>query len=228
MGLRDGGAGRFNRLALALGVAFLLLSPIAPATADPAAGSVSDPITAPTVARGLGPVLVEGGRVGPTAAWAKFCAALPAECQVDRREPRAVEASAGLSVLLQLVNSYVNLTIRPVTDLVHWNVGDRWDYPTDGAGDCEDIQLEKRRLLAALGVPGRAMRMAMVINPEGEGHAVLLVGTDAGDLVLDNRVDRVLPWYRTGYVWVKREGDGARHWVSLGGVRAPVETAAWR
>lgn len=70
------------------------------------------------------------------------------------------------------------------------------------------------------------MRMAMVINPEGEGHAVLVVSTSRGDFVLDNRIDEVRPWYRTGYVWVKREGDSAEQWVSLGGVKQPVETAA--
>ena len=50
--------------------------------------------------------------------------------------------------------------------------------------------------------------------------------TNKGDYVLDNRVDVVLPWYRTGYVWVKREGDGTPTWISLGGVKAPIETAA--
>ena len=41
---------------------------------------------------------------------------------------------------------------------------DRWDLPTTGYGDCEDMQLLKRKLLAERGLPRRAMRMTVVIN----------------------------------------------------------------
>jgi predicted transglutaminase-like cysteine proteinase len=47
----------------------------------------------------------------------------------------------------------VNAGIRPVSDRDHWGVADRWDYPNDGAGHCEDIQLLKRKLLSAAGTP---------------------------------------------------------------------------
>ena len=172
--------------------------------------------------------LIADGRVQPTKAWLAFCDRQPAECRVNRADPEVVPFSQNLWNTLIRINRKVNAEIKPVTDIVHWGISDRWDYPTDGQGDCEDIQIEKRRLLQAEGVPARAMRIAMVINKEGEGHAVLLVRTDRGDYVLDNRVNTVMAWYRTGYVWVKREGDGGRDWVSLGGIRAPVETAARR
>ena len=45
-----------------------------------------------------------------------------------------------------------------------WGVPDRWDLPTTGYGDCEDMQLLKRKLLAERGLPRRAMRMTVVIN----------------------------------------------------------------
>lgn len=170
--------------------------------------------------------LIDGQLVQPTSAWAEFCLRMPGECRVDLSEPTKVPLTEVMRNAVIRINHAVNARIKPVTDLAHWGIGDRWDYPSDGVGDCEDIQIEKRRELVKAGLPERALRMAMVINPEGEGHAVLLVRSTDGDLVLDNRVDVVLPWYRTGYVWVKREGDGGRDWISLGGVKAPIETAA--
>jgi predicted transglutaminase-like cysteine proteinase len=46
------------------------------------------------------------------------------------------------------------MAIRPLTDQEHWGIEDRWDYPDDGYGDCEDYQLLKRKLLASAGLSG--------------------------------------------------------------------------
>jgi predicted transglutaminase-like cysteine proteinase len=70
-----------------------------------------------------------------------------------------------------------------MTDEEHWGISDRWDLPADGFGDCEDYQLLKRRLLAEAGLPRRAMRMTVVVDETGDGHAVLMVRTDRGDVV---------------------------------------------
>lgn len=169
--------------------------------------------------------LMDGSAAKPTKAWAAFCLAAPTECRVDLTEPASFPLTDEAWTTIEQINRDVNRAVKAVTDLDYWGVGDRWDYPTDGYGDCEDIQLEKRRLLVEMGYPARALRIAMVINPEGEGHAVLVARTDRGDYVLDNRIEAVLPWYETGYVWVKREGDDDQMWVSLGGVRGPMETA---
>jgi predicted transglutaminase-like cysteine proteinase len=69
------------------------------------------------------------------------------------------------------------------------------------------------------------MRMTVVIDEKGEGHAVLTLITDRGDFILDNKTGAVLPWHRTGYVFIKREGTDAVAWVSLGGVTSPTTTA---
>jgi predicted transglutaminase-like cysteine proteinase len=69
------------------------------------------------------------------------------------------------------------------------------------------------------------MRMTVVIDEKREGHAVLMVRTDRGDFILDNKTNAVLPWHDTGYIYVKREGQGGPAWVSLGGVTSPVATA---
>ena len=95
------------------------------------------------------------------------------------------------------VNRRVNGKIKPITDKEHWGLVDRWEFPDDGMGDCEDYQLLKRRLLVERGLPRRAMRMTVVIDELGEGHAVLMVRTDRGDFILDNKTSAVLPWDQT-------------------------------
>ena len=74
-------------------------------------------------------------------------------------------------------------------------------------------------------MPRRAMRMTVVIDEKGEGHAVLMLRTDRGDLILDNKTSAVLPWQRTGYVFIKREAQDAGPWVSLGRAIGPAVTA---
>ena len=80
-------------------------------------------------------------------------------------------------------------------------------------------------MLVEAGLPRRAMRMTVVIDERGEGHAVLMVRTDRGDFILDNKTSAVLPWNQTGYVFVKREGQDGMTWASLGGLASPVTTA---
>ena len=165
------------------------------------------------------------GAAKPLPAWSGFCQRQPAECAVDPDEPAIVTLTPRAWQLITGVNQRVNATIKPMTDMEHWGVPDRWDLPTDGRGDCEDFQLLKRKLLAEAGLPRRAMRMVVVVDDEAQGHAVLMIRTDRGDFILDNKGSTVLPWHRTGYVFVKRESEDAIGWVSLGGLSSPVVTA---
>jgi predicted transglutaminase-like cysteine proteinase len=165
------------------------------------------------------------GDARPVPAWAKLCERLPGECEVDTTESAVIGLSAKTWQAIVSVNRRVNTTIRPLTDQAHWGVPDSWDLPTDGAGDCEDYQLLKRKLLAEAGLPRRALRMTVVIDEKREGHAVLMVRTDRGDFILDNKTNAVLPWHETGYIYVKREGQDGPTWVSLGGATSPLSTA---
>jgi predicted transglutaminase-like cysteine proteinase len=165
------------------------------------------------------------GSAKPVAAWVDMCRRMPAECEVDVNEPASIELTSETWRTIVAVNRRVNARIRPITDKAHFGVVDRWDYPDDGSGDCEDYQLLKRRLLIERGLPRRAMRMTVVIDDQGEGHAVLMIRTDRGDYILDNKVNAVLPWHQTGYIYVKREGQDGLTWVSLGNVTSPVQTA---
>jgi predicted transglutaminase-like cysteine proteinase len=123
------------------------------------------------------------------------------------------------------VNKQVNETIRPLTDLKHWGVVERWSYPDDGYGDCEDYALLKRRILIASGWPREALLLT-VVRREGEGHAVLMVITDRGDYVLDNINSNVLLWSNTSYRFIKRQSQyDSNIWVSLGDSAPAIATA---
>ncbi len=162
------------------------------------------------------------GRATPTTAWVEFCRRLPAECRIDTSEPARLTLTLETWATLVAVNERVNAAITAMPDREHWGVQDRWDYPDDGIGDCEDIQLLKRKLLAEAGLPRRALRMAVVYDEAGEGHAVLMALTDRGELVLDNRRNAVRPWHQTGYTYLKREGSDGPAWASLVGRLIPA------
>ena len=171
------------------------------------------------------PKVETGSAAKPVAAWTALCARQPAECAVETREPAVITLTPRIRDLLARVNRRVNARIKPITDLAHWGVVDRWDYPDDGFGDCEDYQLLKRRMLMERGLPRRALRMTVVIDDIGEGHAVLMVRTDRGDLILDNKTNAVLSAPNTGYTYIKREGQDGLAWVTLEGGASPVATA---
>ena len=166
-----------------------------------------------------------GATAIPTQAWVRFCVAKPGECTVDDTQAAVIALDGTLWSVIVAVNERVNHEIVPVTDQDHWGELDRWDYPDDGLGDCEDIQLLKRRMLIEAGLPRRALRMTVVVDEDGAGHAVLMVRTDRGDFILDNKRNAVLSWARTGYVYVKREGTDGSAWVSLADRAGPMLTA---
>ena len=108
-------------------------------------------------------------------------------------------------------------------------VPERWDYPVY-AGDCEDYVLLKKRELEKLGFSSHALLITVVLDEAGEGHAVLMVSTNQGDFVLDNRRDAVIRWTDTRYRFLKRQSqDDPRLWVALSeaGKTTVVEAAEY-
>jgi predicted transglutaminase-like cysteine proteinase len=166
-----------------------------------------------------------GGPAVAINAWIRFCKQLPEECRVDVGQADRVSLSPTVWEAINVINERVNSMILSVTDQDHWGDVDRWDYPHDGMGDCEDIQLLKRKLLVEAGLPHRALRMTVVADERGDGHAVLMVLTDRGDFILDNKRNAILPWRRTGYIYLMREGTNGSAWVSLADRPAPLVTA---
>jgi predicted transglutaminase-like cysteine proteinase len=167
------------------------------------------------------PIAASGDARAPYA-WSDLCKRSPAECRVNTAEADRVEMTPKLWKTIVTLNNKINRDIEAVTDEDHWGVVDRWDLPEDGKGDCEDFALLKRKRLAEAGVPRRAMLMTVVIDEENAGHAVLMIRTDRGDYILDNKRNAVLPWSQTGYVYVKRESQFQTGWTSLGGAQTPT------
>jgi predicted transglutaminase-like cysteine proteinase len=163
----------------------------------------------------------------PPPGWVEFCARQPAECPSTMTAPQDLALSRKAWRDLVQINNRVNETIKPLTDLQHWGVVERWSYPDDGYGDCEDYALLKRRMLIEAGWPREALLLTLVRGADGEGHAVLTVTTDKGDYVLDNQNENVVPWAETGYRFVKRQSQSDPNvWVSIGDSRAAVATAS--
>ena len=147
----------------------------------------------------------------------EFCAENPDECRSGPAEARDVVLSAKAWTDLTRINKWVNERIKPMTDLDHFGVVEKWSYPTDGYGDCEDYVLLKRRMLIKAGWPREALLVTVVRDKKGEGHAVLTVKTNKGEFVLDNQEAEILPWTKTGYRFVKRQSQHDQNtWVSLG------------
>jgi predicted transglutaminase-like cysteine proteinase len=170
-----------------------------------------------------------GDTARPPIGWVEFCTENPKECATAPSSARDVVLTPKAWRDMLRVNKWANDTIHPVTDLEHWGVVEKWSYPDDGKGDCEDYVLLKRRMLVQAGWPREALLITVVRDKKGEGHAVLTVKTDKGDFILDNQEENVLLWSETGYRFVKRQSQSDPNvWVALGDPRPATATASAR
>jgi predicted transglutaminase-like cysteine proteinase len=145
----------------------------------------------------------------------EFCKANPAECSIRLNDTGPLHLTSAVWQELVNVNVAVNAAVKPMNDFDLYGKDEVWAYP-HGAGDCEDYVLEKRRDLMLKGISLTDLLITVVRKPDGEGHAVLTVRTDAGDYILDNLNDTVKPWDTTGYRYLKRQA--ATHtgrWVTI-------------
>jgi predicted transglutaminase-like cysteine proteinase len=96
--------------------------------------------------------------------------------------------------LTQMANEVNNMMnkVRYIGDQKNWGKSDYWETPIEFmtyGGDCEDFAIAKYVSLRALGVPDRAMRVAIVKDTEKNiAHAILIVYTEDGPMVLDNQI----------------------------------------
>jgi predicted transglutaminase-like cysteine proteinase len=147
---------------------------------------------------------------------ADFCKHYPGDCQPHAQVIEAMTLTDARWQELVSINGHYNASITPVTDQDYYNVAELWAYPTDGYGDCEDFALAKRHALIAAGWPASALLMTVVRESNGNGHAVLMVRTDRGDLVLDNQEALIKVWTDTPYTYLKRQSQAdAGRWVDI-------------
>lgn len=113
--------------------------------------------------------------------------------------------------LARQVNRAVNGRVREVSDLAQYRLAEVWALPTAKGGDCEDFALLKKLELIKRGVaPGRLL-IATALTEENEAHAVLILRTGQGDLVLDNRTRAIKPWQDTGYSFLRMQNPKSKN-----------------
>ncbi|MFB2565694.1 transglutaminase-like cysteine peptidase [Rhizobium sp. IMFF44] len=163
--------------------------------------------------------------------WTSFCKAQPAECVAGQKSVEFVNLDHDRWEQLQQINSLVNHEIEGVGDNDHYGIYklgiiNWWTYPDDGAGNCNDYVLLKKKLLVEAGWPRSALLLTVVLDTHNEGHLVLMARTNDGDLILDNLTDTVKNWNGTGYTFIKRQtADNPNDWVRLESGRTPEELA---
>ena len=170
-----------------------------------------------------------GGVTRAPIGWVEFCVEYKSECATKASAPRDIVLTAKTWSDLVKVNAWVNDAIKPVTDVEHWGVVERWNMGEDGYGDCEDYALLKRHMLMQAGWPREALLITVVRDKKGDGHAVLTVKTNRGEFILDNQEAQILAWNKTGYRFVKRQSQSDQNaWVALGEPRSAPATVSAR
>ena len=146
----------------------------------------------------------------------------------DTPQAGAFADQASLAIA-EKVNRAVNRSVAQIDDRSQYGVDELWTLPTARGGDCEDLVLLKKKMLTERGVPARALLIATVLDRRMNSHAVLVLRTAQGDMVLDNLTDRILPWKRTGYTFLKLQNPNAKaQWdaVLAGGIIEDRPTAS--
>lgn len=96
-----------------------------------------------------------------------------------------------LNKMAARVNEIVN-DVRYVPDSKNYGQNDYWATPVEffaKGGDCEDYAIAKYTALRALGVPEDRLRVAIVQDMQKNvPHAILIVYTDNGAMILDNQI----------------------------------------
>lgn len=193
-----------SRRRLVVVVTFASLLAVPSANADDPAGVARGLKTAPAFN-----YITEKRRTAAPFAHVMFCAKYPDECAAHGNASEIV-LSPVADKQLHAVNASVNRSIRPVDERP--GQGDVWQVNVT-SGDCEDFALTKRDHLIAMGWSSKALRIAITKTPSGKGHAVLVVRTDRGDLVLDSRMNTIMNWRDTDLRWLMiQSGENPRIW----------------
>jgi predicted transglutaminase-like cysteine proteinase len=158
----------------------------------------------PAAAVAIDPFLTPRHPIAAPYGFVAMCSAQPDAC-TDARVV-ATPATKRWEPLLRRINRRVNRHVLQVSDETRFAQHDLWQASGIGRGaegDCEDIAIEKRKLLVDAGVPADRLFLAVAYGSRGVGlHLVLIARTDRGDVVLDSRSSSITPWSHTPYTWI--------------------------
>jgi len=107
-----------------------------------------------------------------------------------------------LDQMASKVNTMMNAK-RYITDNRNYGKNDYWATPVEfmqRGGDCEDFAIAKYTALRALGVPENRLRIAIVQDLQKNiPHAILIVYTDGGPMILDNQIKTAISATRVSH-----------------------------
>jgi predicted transglutaminase-like cysteine proteinase len=157
-----------------------------------------------------------GQQVAAPFGYVGFCVRNPSECEGGTDAPQVAVITPEKWTELSKVNDYVNSAIPQVSDVALYDRDEWWAYPDARGGDCEDLAMMKRKLLIERGWAPENLLISVVREWNGDGHAVLLVTTDRGEFVLDNKNWAIVAWADAPYQWIKRQSrERPFIWVNL-------------
>lgn len=172
----------------------------------------------PAVATALRPHLTPVKDVGAPEGFSGVCTRYAWACAFSGGTDFS---NADLLAHAEEINLAVNASTREISDEAQYARTEYWALPTSRGGDCEDFALAKKKALIARGISPQRLLIATVLDRKSNPHAVLVVRTEAGDVVLDNLTNRILDWRKTGYTFLRMQNPQApNRWsaVLAGGV----------
>lgn len=117
---------------------------------------------------------------------------------------------------IENINRKVNAGVKEISDIDQYGVDEKWALPSDNGGDCEDFAILKKYMLIREGVPAESLLISTVLDRKNQGHAVLIFRTGDTYFVLDNLTDKIVPWYDTGYLFLRMQNpESPSTWVSI-------------
>lgn len=131
-----------------------------------------------------------------------LCSAYPWACA---QGTSTASVGAAQMEMVVKINRAANSRIRPISDLEQYHVAEKWTMPSSRGGDCEDYALYKKSKLIEAGISPDRLLLAAVLDRQGNSHAVLVLRTDAADLVLDNLRGAIKRWDETGYTFLRMQ-----------------------
>ena len=87
-----------------------------------------------------------------------FCLRFADQCEYEDKAPSVVALDQKVWGLANQVNASLNSDIQPEHDRQHYDRTEYWTIPADGLGDCKDYALAKRKELADMGLPLKALK----------------------------------------------------------------------
>lgn len=135
--------------------------------------------------------------------------------QLDRA---AVTQDLSEEATLERVNQWVNRQIAYADDESNYRQRDFWATAEEtvarGRGDCEDFAILKMQMLRAAGIDDDRMKLVLLRDMAvSSDHALLLVRSAAGWVVLDNMTDRILDGRQAIAMRPMMSFSGDRRWV---------------